>query len=100
MNIQNDYIRIIIYICFIPTKMYLCLYFNLCRCIFSYICTGSFMSSSILLIFLLSLGSVVVADNVLSFNQPLDSYLQHVRDTSDKGNNLIIRCIFISSLIQ
>lgn len=30
-------------------------------------------------------GSIVVADNVLSFGQPLDKYLQHVRDKSVNG---------------
>lgn len=34
---------------------------------------------------LLKTGSVVVADNVLSFGQPLHAYLRHVRDSTNKG---------------
>jgi catechol O-methyltransferase len=40
---------------------------------------------------LLRTNSVVVADNVLSFNSPLELYLQHVRDDSERGSNLLIR---------
>jgi catechol O-methyltransferase len=40
---------------------------------------------------LLRTNSVVVADNVLSFNSPLELYLQHVRDNSERGSNLFIR---------
>lgn len=39
---------------------------------------------------LLRKDSVVVADNVLSFNSPLELYLQHVRNNSEKGNDLFI----------